>query len=478
MVFNSFNFWIVFPFIFLVYWIIPKKFCKAQNLFLLIVSYLLYMNWKPSFALILLGVTSICYWGGIIINKQEIGKRKLTVCWCFVLLGLLPLLIFKYYNFLNESITSVLTSTGLHFMLPGLNWAIPVGISFYTFQAVGYLMDVYHKRISSEKSFLDFALFVSFFPQVMSGPISTAKDLMPQIKQSRSFKYEQAKMGLQVLLWGMFLKVVIADILGDFVDTVYGHYDYYTSMTCVKASLAYTVQIYCDFAGYSFMAVGIAKILGFNLINNFERPYLAASVTEFWKRWHISLTRWLTTHVYINLGGNRCSKIRQYFNVLITFLVSGLWHGANWTFVLWGVLHGFFQIVEKALMGDRLKKELKEKNIRLTIIRCVRIFITFCLVSFAWIFFRMSTIGEAFDIIIRMFSNADGRVEDPKYSYIVYTAILGLLGSEFIKEYWPSKFSLIRDKSTVLRWMAYMLLFVCIILYGVLDSGSFIYVSF
>ena len=200
MVFNSFNFWLVFPLIFLVYWIIPKRFYKAQNIFLLIVSYLLYMNWKPSFALILLGVTSICYWGGIILNKQEIGKRKLIVCWCFVLLGLLPLLIFKYFNFLNESITSVLTSTGLHFMLPGLNWAIPVGISFYTFQAVGYLMDVYHKRISAEKSYLDFALFVSFFPQVMSGPISTAKDLMPQIKQSRCFKFEQAKTGLQVLL--------------------------------------------------------------------------------------------------------------------------------------------------------------------------------------------------------------------------------------------------------------------------------------
>lgn len=478
MVFNCLNFWLIYPFIFLIYWIIPKKFPKATNFFLLIVSYLLYMNWKPSFALILLGVTLICYCGGVLINKQDIVKRKLIVCWCFVLLGLLPLLIFKYYNFFNESITSVLASTGLHFMLPGLNWAIPVGISFYTFQAVGYLMDVYHKRISAEKSFLDFALFVSFFPQVMSGPISTAKDLMPQIKQSRSFKYEQAKVGLQVLLWGMFLKVVIADRLGDFVDTVYGHYDYYTSMTCVKASIAYTMQIYCDFAGYSFMAIGIAKTLGFDLINNFERPYLAASVTEFWKRWHISLTRWLTTHVYINLGGNRCSKIRQYFNILITFLVSGLWHGANWTFVLWGVLHGFFQIVEKALMGNRLKKELKEKRKKLTPIRCARIVITFCLVSFAWIFFRMPTIGEAFDIIVRMFSNAGGRVEEPMYSYIVYTAILGLCVSEFIMEYWPSKFSLIKDKYVVLRWMIYLLLFASIILYGVLDSGSFIYVSF
>lgn len=502
MVFNSFNFWLIFPFIFVIYWAIPMRYNRVRNIFLLAVSYLLYMNWKPFFAIVLLGVTLITWLGGAILDSSKDPKsssgssfdsatsiplstsqepsssRGKTLCWCFTLLGLLPLLAFKYYNFLNDSLTSVLESFGLHFALPGLNWAIPVGISFFTFQAVGYLLDVYHKRVPAEKNFWDYALFVSFFPQVTSGPISTAKDLMPQFKTPHAFKYDQVKKGLQELLWGMFLKLVLADRLGDFVDTVFGHYDYYTSATCIIASLAYTIQIYCDFAGYSLMAIGIAKTLGFDLINNFERPYFAASVTEFWKRWHISLTRWLTTHVYINLGGNRCSKFRQYLNIMVTFLVSGLWHGASWTFVIWGVLHGLFQIVEKALMGERLKQELKSNSVKLSAVRLMRIVMTFCLVSFAWIFFRMPTIGEAFDVIARMFANAGGRTESIMYSYIVIPSLLAVLGSEFISEYFPNGISMMNSRYVVIRWATYITLIVVMMLYGVLDAGSFIYVSF
>lgn len=378
MVFNSFNFWLLFPFIFVIYWAIPVKFNRARNLFLLAVSYLLYMNWKPSFALVLLGVTLICYWGGQILDNEVGFKRKASVCWCFAFLGLLPLLVFKYYNFFNVSLTSLLESAGLHFVLPGLNWAIPVGISFFTFQSVGYLLDVYKKRVPAEKNFLDFALFVSFFPQVTSGPISTSKELMPQFKNPHSFNYEQGKEGLKMLLWGMFLKLALADRIGVYVDTVYTNYIHYSGSVCLLASIMYTIQIYCDFAGYSLMAIGIAKTLGFDLINNFERPYLAASITEFWKRWHISLTRWLTTHVYINLGGNRCSKVRQYVNIMITFLVSGLWHGANWTFIIWGALHGAFQIVEKALMGEKLKYELKERKHAFSFTRGLGLFSLLC----------------------------------------------------------------------------------------------------
>ncbi|MCS2209385.1 hypothetical protein ACIXNK_11165 [Bacteroides fragilis] len=225
--------------------------------------------------------------GGAVLVQEDYGlddyssKRKKALCWCFAILGLLPLLVYKYYNFLNYSITSLLESAGLHFELPGLNWAIPVGISFFTFQAVGYLLDVYHKRVPIEKNFLDYALFVSFFPQITSGPISTAKDILPQFKKKQKFDYIQARHGLLFLLWGLFIKSVIADRAGIYVDSVYSAIDSFPAINCLLASILYTLQIYADFAGYSFMAVGVASLLGFKIVNNFKRPYLAASVTEF-----------------------------------------------------------------------------------------------------------------------------------------------------------------------------------------------------
>lgn len=247
------------------------------------------MNWKPAFAIVLLFVTLITYGGGYLLGTQQDTKKRKSLVWLFAVLGLLPLLTFKYYNFLNDSITQGLEAIGLRFSLPGLNWAIPVGISFFTFQAEGYMLDVYHKRIEPERNIVDYILFVSFFPQVTSGPISKADELLPQIKNPHKFDYEQGKQGLKWLLWGMFIKLVIADRLGMFVDTVYANYIHYNGTTCFVASIFYTLQIYCDFAGYSLMAIGIAATLGFNLINNFKRPYLAVSVTDFWKRWHISL---------------------------------------------------------------------------------------------------------------------------------------------------------------------------------------------
>lgn len=479
MPFNSFNFWLIFPIIFIVYWAIPKRFHKLRNCFLVIVSYLLYMNWKPAFAIVLLGVTVITYRGGYFLDSQRNSERQKTLCWIFAILGLLPLLVFKYYNFLNESLTSLLSIAGLHFALPGLNWAIPVGISFFTFQAVGYMLDVYHGRCAVEKNFLDYALFVSFFPQVTSGPISTSVELSPQIKNPHTFDYEQAKQGLKYLLWGMFIKLVIADRLGMFVDTVYANYIQYNGATCFAASIFYTIQIYCDFAGYSLMAIGIARTLGFNLINNFDRPYFSASVTEFWKRWHISLTRWLTTHVYIGLGGNRCSKFRQYLNIMITFLVSGLWHGANWTFVVWGALHGLFQVIEKAVAGDKIKQEIKSGDRHLTIIRFVRIIVTFLLVSFAWIFFRMPTIGEAVGMTGKIFTDigtpslSDFGINS---SLMAAVALAILLFKDSREEFFSTKMKFLDTKPV--RFALYVGLFCLIIAIGVLDGGQFIYVSF
>ena len=256
------------------------------------------MNFKPAFALVLLAVTLITYCGGLFLefrnDEDSKIKRKKSLVWLFALIGVLPLLVFKYYNFLNNSVSEGLAAIGLQFSIQGLNWAVPVGISFFTFQAVGYMLDVYHKRIKAEKNLIDYLLFVSFFPQIASGPISKADELLPQIKKERSFNYNQAVSGLKYLLWGMFLKVVLADRSGIYVDTVFASYEKFSGAGCALASMLYSIQIYADFAGYSLMAVGLAKTLGFDLINNFKRPYFATSVSEFWKRWHISLTRWLT----------------------------------------------------------------------------------------------------------------------------------------------------------------------------------------
>ena len=477
MAFNSFSFWLVFPFIFIIYWLIPAKYNQWRKVFLIVASYLLYMNWKPAFAVVLLGVTLITYFGGHVLEDKGKGltvntsKRKRLV-WLFALLGLLPLLVFKYYNFINDSLSVGLASVGLQFAMPGLNWAVPVGISFFTFQAVGYMLDVYHGRMKAEKNLLDYGLFVSFFPQVTSGPISTAEELMPQIKAIHKFDYEQGKQGLKWLLWGMFIKLVIADRLGMFVDTVYANYAHYNGTTCFVASLFYTIQIYCDFAGYSLMAIGIAATLGFNLINNFKRPYFATSITDFWHRWHISLTRWLTQQVYIPLGGSRCSKARTYWNIFVTFLVSGIWHGANWTFIVWGAMHGVLQIIEKALGWQ--KYEGKKWGVR-----AVRIIITFLLVNFAWVFFRMPNISEAFGMIGRIFTvigKPDLSDLSATVQVIIPISLVILIFKDLKDEYFSHVLRFLNTK--VIRWCIYLFLFCFILLFGVLDGGQFIYGQF
>ena len=478
MAFNSFSFWFIFPIIFVLYWAIPAKGNTWRNVFLVMTSYLLYMNWKPSFALILLGVTLVTYWGGQVLETiegfkiQGLYSKRRHLVWLFALLGLLPLLVFKYYNFLNDSISKGLATVGLQFVFPGLNWAIPVGISFFTFQAVGYMLDVYHGRVKAEKNLLDYLLFVSFFPQVMSGPISKADELLPQIKKPHKFVYEQGKQGLKYLLWGMFIKLVIADHLGLYVDTVYANYTHYSGSTCFVASVFYTLQIYCDFAGYSLMAIGIARTLGFNLINNFRRPYLAISITDFWRRWHISLTRWLTQQVYIPMGGSRCSKTRTYWNIFVTFLVSGIWHGANWTFIVWGCMHGVFQIVEKAL-------DWQKYDGRNWVIKTIRVCITFLLVNFAWVFFRMPSIEDACGVVSRMFTNVGIPDISDLGGTITLVLVVGLLIlalKDLRDEFFSNRMRFLQTKPV--RWVIYVGLFCMVLLFGAMDGGQFIYVSF
>ena len=469
MLFNSLRFLLIFPLIFGIHWAIPARYNQWRKLFLILASYLLYMNWKPAYALVLLGVTLITFLGGYLLDNQNNTNGRKYLVWLFALLGLLPLLVFKYYNFLNDSLSAGLEAVGLRFSMPGLNWAVPVGISFFTFQAVGYMLDVYHQRIKAEKNFVDYLLFVSFFPQIASGPISKADELLPQIKKERTFNYDQAVSGLRFLLWGMFLKVALADRAGLYVDTVFGAYEKFSGIGCAIASVLYSVQIYADFAGYSLMAVGLGKTLGFDLINNFKRPYFAATVTEFWKRWHISLTRWLTQQVYIPLGGSRCSKLKNYWNILVTFLVSGIWHGANWTFIFWGMLHGACQIVEKTFGWN--KREY------IGFARFYRILLTFILVTLGWTIFRSPSINDAFGYFAR-FSTSSGKFL-AEGSTLVYTllAIIPVFVYEIMREYFPSMYLYLNRKQWV-RWIAYLTIFTMIMLMGVFDGSSFIYVSF
>ena len=477
MSFNTFIFWIVFPCIFAIYWILPDRvegggqFCneiRPRNWFLIIASYLLYANWKPAYTLILLAITLLTYLGARYIEAKE-KHRKRGIIFTFATMTLVPLLVFKYYNFVNESVWSLLSSCGLRYELRGLNWAIPVGISFYNFQALGYLFDVYYKKEKAEKSFVDYALFVCFFPQIFSGPISKAGELLPQIKEKRVFKYEQGIQGLKFLLWGMFLKLVLADRLGLYVDKVVADYAMYSGPTCVLSAIFYSLQIYGDFAGYSLMAVGVAKLMGFDLINNFKRPYFSVSITDFWRRWHISLSRWLKDYVYIPMGGSRCSKLRNFWNIFVTFLVSGIWHGANWTYIVWGIIHGVAQIIEKALGLNN--KESKG------IWRFVRIVVTFAIVTLAWVFFRMPTLGDAVAYVGHSFSGFGIPEVLSVTNFAIYVmAIVIVLFKETREEFFPTKFCFLNNR--YVRWAEYVVIFCLILLCGALDSGSFIYGNF
>ena len=469
MLFNTFNFWIVFPFIFIFYWLIPSNKYHLKKLFLIVISYLLYINYNATYTLILLYVTLVTYVSAKILENINYQRRTLIIIGATLTLG--PLVIFKYYNFITENINKILSLSGLKFNLSGLNWIIPLGISFFTFQALGYLWDVYYRKIKAEKSLIDYMIFISFFPQIASGPISKASELFPQIKQFHPFNFKQAVEGLKLLLWGMFLKVVIADRLGLYVDTVYNSYEHQSGITCLIASIFYSIQRYGDFAGYSFMAIGISKTLGFNLINNFKRPYFAISVTDFWKRWHISLSRWLKDYIYIPIGGNKCNRLRNYWNIIITFIISGIWHGANWTFIIWGLLHGIFQILEKALGLQKYAGNNK-------VVKVVRICITFILIDFAWIFFRMPNPNSAYDIIIKIFTEFNGIIYKTSNTntLLYFIGILILLSKDFIDEFYINKFSFLNKKTV--KWIIYLILFAMIIGIGVLDSGQFIYANF
>lgn len=405
-------------------------------------------------------------------NHAEVGRQLLY--WGGAI-SFLPLLFFKYFNFINQQVCFLLSSIGLRYELQGLNWAIPIGISFFTFQAMGYLFDVYYKRIEAEKDFFTYSLFVAFFPSIVAGPINKASLVLPQIKNLRTyFDYAKAVDGLKMILWGMFMKVVVADRAALYVDTVFPNYINYTGVSCFTASILYTIQIYADFAGYSMIAIGVGKLLGFELAENFRRPYFAVSVTDFWRRWHISLSTWLKDYVYIPLGGSRCSKLRNYWNIFVTFLVSGIWHGANWTFIFWGIWHGLAQIIEKALGQQKCDYGYLG--------RTIKIVVTFLLVNFAWIFFRMPSLSDAISMIARMFDTGLPLTLDTDgfLSYFLFV-IVGcsiLFFKDFTDEFYPQKLEFYNNKRAVIRWASYVATIIAILLMGVFGADQFIYSNF
>ena len=416
MLFNSFVFLLAFPIIFAAYYLCPIKW---RSWLLLLISYAVYMNWVPVYALILLWVTLTTYTGARYISRNSPkNKLKMTVAG---ILTLLPLLFFKYYNFINNIVYDILTPLHLRIEINTMHWAVPIGISFFSFQAYGYLADVYYRRIDCERNLRDYALFISFFPQIASGPISKAKDLLPQIKSLKTFDADKATQGLQLLLWGLFLKVVLADRLGLYVDSIYDNYTYQTGFSLFVASLCYSLQIYGDFAGYSLMAIGVAKVLGFDLINNFNRPYFATSITDFWHRWHISLSIWLRDYVYIPLGGNRVSKAKWFRNIFIVWLLTGLWHGAAWTFILWGLFFAVFLTAEKLWYGEALAQTRFLKHLYVLL-----------LIAVSFVIFDAASVSDAFRTIGSLFglgglprSDALARYYFDSYSGVFLVAIVG-----------------------------------------------------
>lgn len=472
MLFNSFEFLWLFPIIFCVYHLMSWR--KMGNVSLLLISYGLYIKWKPVYALILLWVTVITYLTARLLDLRggKTEKQDKLLLLIGIILTLSPLIVFKYLNFINVSISDGLSLVGIHVGIMGLNWVLPLGLSFFTLQAIGYLYDVYKRQVEVENNWWDYMLFVSFFPQIASGPISKAKDLLPQIKAQRTFNYGQAVQGLKWILWGMFMKVVMADRVGIYADTIFNNYEHLSGLSCFMGSLLYTLQIYGDFAGYSFMAIGVGELLGFELVNNFKRPYFAQSVTEFWHRWHISLSVWLKDYVYIPLGGSRCSKTRNYWNIFITFLVSGIWHGANWTFIIWGCMHGIFQIVEKMMNLHKLSSD--------GVFKLIRIFVTFLLVNFAWVFFRLPSLNDAVAMIARMFTNHDTTIAEitPAMLLFIIMSVSVVFLKDWLDEYCERKHTLFHHQSTVVRWSIYVTMLFLILSCGVFDASQFIYVNF
>ncbi len=405
MLFNSVQFLIFFPIVALFYFLIPHRF---RYLWLLAASYYFYMCWNSKYALLMLTSTAITYLSGLLIHRADLqGRERLKKLWVAVsfISNLSILFLFKYFDFAIGNLNRVLERLGIALIEPGFSLLLPVGISFYTFQALSYTMDVYRRDVQVETNFLKYALFVSFFPQLVAGPIERSSNLIHQIHEKHTFDLHRAARGLCLMLWGFFQKLVIADRAAIFVNEVYNHSVSPRNSTIVVllATVLFAFQIYCDFSSYSDIARGAAEVMGFRLMKNFDTPYFSQSVSEFWRRWHISLSSWFRDYLYIPLGGNRKGTLRKYVNLMIVFCVSGLWHGASWNFIIWGALNGVYQVIG-AIMKPARQRMANRLGCKDTFSgKLLRVIITFALINFSWIFFRANSTRGALQLIESLF---------------------------------------------------------------------------
>lgn len=484
MLFNSFDFLIFLPIVFGLYWLLSKKSIRLQNIFLLLASYLFYSLWDWRFLFLILASTIVDYLVGIQIHKKE-GNKNLQRSWLWVsvVFNVSLLGFFKYYNFFADSFMDMFTLFGYTIKSSWtLNIILPVGISFYTFQTMSYSLDIYYKRITPTKDFLSFATFVAFFPQLVAGPIERASNLLSQITAKRHFNYEQIVAGLKLILWGLFKKMVIADGIAPIVDDVFANHDSYPASSLILGVTLFSFQVYGDFSGYSDIAIGTAKLFGIELMSNFKFPNFSRNVAEYWQRWHVSLSTWFRHYVYIPLGGSRVSKLKSVRNICIIFLVSGFWHGANWTFIFWGAFHALAYIPVFLLGRNTIYKNsvVGENSWFPSLTEMGQLILTFSLVTFSRIFFRSESLTDSFQFIGRIFSNFEYvQYEHPQgYRMIDYFILLTLF---VLYEYRirrdernPFKF-----KSRIVRFIAYSLMVFFILLFY--DSGfdrSFIYFQF
>lgn len=396
MLFNSFEFVVFFPTVVLLYFLLPRKY---RWVLLLAASYYFYMVWKPKYIVLIVISTLVDYLAGMKMGSIPDKKKRRPWLILSLVTNLGILMTFKYANFFIDNINDLLVNLGSTGSIPALQFLLPMGISFYTFQTMAYSIDVYNGKTKHESHLGYFALYVTYFPQLVAGPIERTENLLHQFRQNYVFEYDRVVRGLKQMLWGFFKKVVIADRLAPLVDQIYNSPTEHQGMTLALGTYLFAFQIYCDFSGYSDIAIGASRIMGINLMDNFKTPYLSQSISEFWKRWHISLSTWFRDYLYIPLGGNRVAKWKWYLNLMIVFVVSGFWHGANWTFLAWGFLHGAYLVLAIWFAGfnKKLGKSLGlEKNKNLG--KWVNIFVTFHLAVFAWIFFRANNITDGLHI--------------------------------------------------------------------------------
>jgi alginate O-acetyltransferase complex protein AlgI len=485
MLFNSFTFLIFFPVVVTIYFVLPHRFRWG---WLLAASCYFYMAFIPIYILILFFTIAVDYAAGILIENAEGARRRLFLTMSIVAnVGVLA--IFKYFNFLNANARAIAEVFHWPYGLPALNIILPIGLSFHTFQAMSYTIEVYRGRHNAERNPGIFALYVMFFPQLVAGPIERPQNLLHQFYERHEFDYDRVADGLRRMGWGLFMKMVIADRLADYVNPVYNAPYAYEGLTLVVATIFFALQIYCDFAGYSHIAIGAAEVMGFRLMRNFNRPYLSRSISEFWSRWHISLSTWFRDYLYISLGGNRVPRPRWYFNLFVTFLLSGLWHGANWTFVVWGALNGFYLI--SSVVTQNLRDRVAAATGLMTHPRLQavwRVAATFALTCFAWIFFRAGSLHDAGHIISHMLVTPTRyqllpdalRAEGITKVEILFSVLLifGLMVFELVS----TRVDVLRRFVTLpnwVRWPAYYILCMSIWLLGVSNEAkAFIYFQF